>query len=69
MAMTSSGVGSFAAVVVPYRASCRAVRPAAGTLVESTTIREVGAYPVTGAGVVVMSHENAIASGESLIVA
>src|SRR4029077_4304745 len=67
---TSSGSGRRASVSVPppYSASSSAVSDPAVTTVESTTISDVGANPVTGTGVVEISHENAMASGESLIV-
>jgi hypothetical protein len=49
--------------------SSRSARSSASTLVESTTSCAAGLRPVTATGVVVISHENAMASGESLMVA
>jgi hypothetical protein len=68
--MTSSGVGSRASsVAVPKRMSSRSAQRPASDLVESTVRMDVGLRPVTETGVVENSHENAIASGESLTVA
>ena len=69
-ARTSSGVGSLGSTApAPYRMSSRSESAAASTVVESTTRRAVGLRSVTGIGVEETSHENVIASGESLIVA
>jgi hypothetical protein len=49
--------------------SSSAARASGSDLVESTVMIEVGLRPVTVIGVVENSHENAMASGESLTVA
>src|SRR5687768_2928265 len=73
--MTSSGSGRVASVLtVPYSSASRAASLTGSVVVLSIVMIAVGLYSVPPivpmlTGVVLTSHENVIASGESLIVA
>ena len=65
----SSGEGSLGSTPgAPNKINSRAVRIAESAFVESITTEAVGFLPVTTVGVVFISHEKVIASGESWIV-
>ena len=67
--MSSAGVGSAGSVVsVPYSLSSTFFILVLSSFVESSIKIDVGLYPGTTTGVVLSSHENVIADGESLIV-